>query len=282
MIEGLTIVMGLVLAGQAQDAAAPRAPAAEILASRSTEADGWIKLFNGRDLSGWYTFLQKYGKNQDPDNVITIEDGAIHLYKHAADGSTVVMGYIGTDREFGDYHLRFQFRWGKKKFQPRYALKRDAGLYYHLTGPDAVWPRALQFQVEQTNVGDLIALHGMQLDTWIDASTRGAEQPTYRSPEQGGEPRVLGGKGIAYQKRWPGAVELEGWNTVEVIARADTTVHRLNGQVVNQGRNVRFQPPEPGTSPRPLTRGKIALEIEAAEIEFRQVEIRTLTADPRK
>jgi hypothetical protein len=76
-------------------------------------------LFNGRDLSGWYTFLQKHGKNSDPDRVITIEDGAIHLYKHAAEGSAVVMGYIGTEKEYGDYHLRFQYRWGAKKFQPR-------------------------------------------------------------------------------------------------------------------------------------------------------------------
>ena len=255
MIEGLTIAMGLVLAGQTQEAAAVPRPAAESPAARPAEADGWTQLFNGRDLSGWYTFLQKHGKNHDPDGVITIEDGAIHLYKHAAEGSTVVMGYIATEKEYGDYHLRFQYRWGKKKFQPRYALKRDAGLYYHLTGPDAVWPRALQFQIEQTNVGDLIALHGMELDTWIDPATRGAEMPTYQDPDRGGQPRVLGGKGIAYQKRLPGPIEVEGWNTVEVIARGDTTVHRLNGQVVNQGRKIRFLPPEPGASTRPITRG---------------------------
>lgn len=282
MIEGLTFVMGLVLAGQTQDAAVRPLSAAAKPASRKAEADGWSELFNGRDLSGWYTFLQKHGKNHDPDGVIIIEDSAIHLYKNAAEGSSVVMGYIATEQEYGDYHLRFQYRWGKKKFQPRHALKRDAGLYYHLTGPDAVWPRALQFQVEQTNVGDLIALHGMELDTWIDPATRSAEQPTYMDPEQGGQPRVLGGKGIAYQKRWPGGVELEDWNTVEVLARGDTTVHRLNGSVVNQGRNVRFRPPEPGALPRPLTRGRIALEIEAAEIEFRRVEIRSLNAEPRR
>ena len=103
--------------------------------------DGFTPLFNGRDLTGWTTFLQKHGKNADPDRVITIEDGAIHLYKHAADGDTVVMGYIATEKEYGDYHFRVQFRWGTKKFQPRYALKRDAGIYYHILGPDAVWPR---------------------------------------------------------------------------------------------------------------------------------------------
>ena len=67
--------------------------------------------------------------------MITIEDGTIHLYKHAADASHVVMGYIGTEKEYGNYHLRLQYRWGTKKFEPRYKLKPDAGLYYHISVP---------------------------------------------------------------------------------------------------------------------------------------------------
>lgn len=202
---------------------------------REEVADRWVPLFNGRNLDGWYTFLQKHGKNADPDRVITIEDGAIDLYKDASDASAVVMGYIATDKEYGNYHLRLQYRWGTKKFEPRYKLKRDAGLYYHIIGPDAVWPRAPQFQIEQTNVGDLIALHGFAVDTWIDPKTKGADMATFQSPTRGGQPRMLGGRGIAYQKHLSGDFELDGWNTAEVIARGDTTVHILNGQVVNRG-----------------------------------------------
>jgi hypothetical protein len=186
------------------------------------------------------------------------------------------MGYIATEQEYGDYHLRFEYRWGKKKFQPRYALKRDAGFYYHITGPDAVWPRSLQFQVEETNVGDLIALYGMQLDTWADPATLDRDQPTFLAPDRGGRPRVMGGKGISYQKRSPEGVEIDGWNTVEVIAEGDSTVHLLNGREVNRGRGIRFVDPEKGGSARPVTRGRVALEIEAAEIFFRNVEIREL------
>jgi len=233
----------------------------------------WVRLFNGRDLDGWYTFLQKHGKNRDPDRVITIEDGAIHLYKHATDGSEVVMGYIATVKEYGDYHLRLQYRWDDKKFQPRYKLKRDAGLYYHIIGPDAVWPTALQFQIEETVVGDLLALYGFTVDSWIDPKTKNEPQATFRDPEQGGEPRVLGGRGIGYQKRLPGSLERDGWNTAEIIVRGDTTTHVLNGQVVNRGRNVRYTDPKVPGSIRPVTQGRIALEIEAAEIYFRDVEI---------
>jgi hypothetical protein len=213
--------------------------------------------------------------------VITIEDGTIHLYKDAPEGSTVVMGYIATEKEYGDYHLLLQYRWGAKKFQPRFALKRDAGLYYHLNGPDAVWPRGLQYQIEQTNVGDLITLYGFQLESWIDPRTQGAAMATFQAADRGGQPRMLGGRGIAYQKRLPGDIEVDGWNTVEIIARGDTTTHMLNGRVVNQGRNIRFVDPEhPGAPPQPVTRGRIALEIEAAELFFRNVELRRLDDRP--
>jgi hypothetical protein len=246
-------------------------------AAADKAAEPWIPLFNGRNLDGWYTFLQKHGKNSDPDRVITIEDGTIHLYKDAADGSNVVMGYIGTTKEYGNYHLRFQYRWGTKKFEPRYKLKRDAGLYYHILGADAVWPRALQFQIEQTNVGDLIALHGLTVDTWIDPKTKSAEIPTYQSPANGGEPRVLGGRGIAYQRHLAGEFEIDGWNTVEVIAHGDSTVHILNGHVVNQGRNVRLTDPAKPQTTQPIKSGRIALEIEAAEMFFRNVEMQSFT-----
>jgi hypothetical protein len=251
-----------------------KSPAPPSAASR--DSPRWISLFNGRDLTGWYTFLQKYGKNRDPDRVIAIEGEAIHLYKHATEGSQVVMGYTATEKDYGDYHLRLQYRWGTKKFQPRSALPRDAGLYYHIRGPDAVWPRSLQFQIEQGDVGDLLALHGFAVETWIDPKTRGSRQATYQDPKQGGELRVLGGGGIGYQKRLPGNFEHDGWNTIEVIARGDATVHILNGHVVNQGRKIRFDDPATPGSPRPITRGRIALEIEAAEIYFRNVELQPL------
>ena len=273
----LTIALGIALAGGANGvgdvlAGSPKEVTARALQPQK-KPDRWTPLFNGRDLSGWYTFLQKHGKDRDPDHIIVIEDETIHLYKDAPERSEVVMGYISTEKEYGNYHLRFQYRWGTKKFQPRYALKRDAGLYYHLNGPDAVWPRGLQFQIEQTNVGDLIALYGFALDTWIDPKTRGDAQSTFQEPDKGGQARVLGGKGIAYQKHLAGEFEVDGWNTIEIIAKGDTTVHVLNGQVVNRGEKVRFTDPAKPGAAQPVTKGRIALEIEAAEIYFRKVEL---------
>jgi hypothetical protein len=273
----VTLVTGIAFGVLAQQGDSKKAPGPE---SSGPTAERWVPLFNGRDLTGWYTFLQKHGKNQDPDRVITIEDGSIHLYKDAPHGSNVVMGYISTEKEYGDYHLRLQYRWGAKKFQPRLAMERDAGLYYHILGADAVWPRSLQFQIEQTNVGDLIALHGLELDTWIDPKTRSAKKPTFQESNQGGEPFVLGGRRDGYHGHLAGAFERDGWNTAEIIVRGTSTTHILNGQVVNRGKNVRLVDREHPGSARPITRGRIALELEAAEIYFRKVEIRLLDEQP--
>ena len=240
----------------------------------------WTPLFNGKDLKGWYTFLQKHGRNSDPDHVITIEDQAIHLYKDAPDQSNVVMGYIGTEKEYADYHLRFDYKWGTKKFEPRYKLKPDAGLYYHILGDDAVWPRALQYQVEQTNVGDLIALYGFQLDSTVDPKTFDEKMPTFLPADSGGKPKVLGGQGIAYQKHSSPNYERDGWNHAEIIVKGDTTVHLLNSHVINQGKNIRLVDSSDPSKSKTILKGRIALEIEAAEIYFKNVEIRSLTDTP--
>jgi hypothetical protein len=44
-------------------------------------------LFSGRNLDGWYTYLDGKGKNSDPDKVFQVYDGLIHIYKDAADGT---------------------------------------------------------------------------------------------------------------------------------------------------------------------------------------------------
>src|SRR5262249_1710687 len=59
-------------------------------------------------------------------------------------------------------------------------------------------------------------------------------------------------------------------------SRGDATTHMLNGHVVNRGRNVRFLDAEKPGAARSITRGRIALEIEAAELYFRNVGLRGL------
>src|SRR5204863_9592048 len=87
-------------------------------------ADGpaWTSLFNGKDLSGWDTYLAPppgsktpLGLNNDPRGVFTVTetDGApaIHV-------SGEIYGAITTKDEFDNVHLRVEYKWGGKKWPP--------------------------------------------------------------------------------------------------------------------------------------------------------------------
>ena len=57
-----------------------------------------IKLFNGKNLDGWYTFIKGKGKNNDPNNVFTVKNGLIRI-------SGEEFGCITTNEEFENYSL---------------------------------------------------------------------------------------------------------------------------------------------------------------------------------
>src|SRR4051812_31313667 len=69
---------------------------AATVAADSPPADGWIPLFNGRNLDGFYRYVDRAGRNTDPDHVFQVHDGVIHVYKDQADGTPVKSGYIAT------------------------------------------------------------------------------------------------------------------------------------------------------------------------------------------
>src|SRR6516225_1723306 len=98
--------------------------------------EGVIHLFNGKDLTNFYTYLaapngekQKLGKNNDPKKVFTVVDGAIRI-------SGEVFGGLITEREYGDYRMIVEFKWGEKTFKPRENNARDSGILIHCSGED--------------------------------------------------------------------------------------------------------------------------------------------------
>lgn len=240
--------------------------------------ENWRPLFNGKDLDGWYLFLQKYGRDNDPERVVTIDGGMLHAYQSARNGAEVVMGYIGTKESYSDYHLRLQYRWGKKQFKPRYLYKPDAGIYYHHVGPDVVWPQAMQFQLELNGVGDLMTVGAIKLETTVDPATKTADWQEYLAPDKGGVPYEAGGKGVSYTRKGEN-FERDGWNTLELICKGDSAAQLVNGHVVSRCRNIRRQDPDDPNRWLPLTGGRILIEFEASEISYRNVAIRPLARD---
>jgi hypothetical protein len=246
------------------------------LTRQQRDGAAWRRLFNGKDLQGWYTFLQKHGRDSDPTHVLSIkDDGVLHVYANDRNGDEVVMGYMGTNEQFSNYHLRLQYRWGKNQFKPRYLYKPDAGIYYHHLGEDVVWPQALQFQVELNGVGDLLTVGDIKVNTWIDGSRRSEDWQEFLAPERGGQPYETAGKGVTYTRKQLN-VEQDGWNTVELICKGSAAAHIVNGHVVNRCENIRRQDANTPQGWAALSGGRILIEFEASEMYYRNIEIRLL------
>ncbi|GAB3535026.1 hypothetical protein GCM10027443_23130 [Pontibacter brevis] len=69
------------------------------------------------------------------------------------------------------------------------------------------------------------------------------------------------------------------WTDIELICFQDKSLHIVNGHVVMVLQNSRYM--DNGT-PKPLTKGKIQLQSEAAEVYYKDIKIRRLEELPAK
>src|SRR5262245_882902 len=123
-----------------------------------------IKLFNGKNLDNFYTYLgppakgeKPYGKNNDPEKVFTVENEMIRV-------SGKVFGGLITEKEYEDYHLVVEFKWGEKTWPPREQAARDSGILLHCVGEDGVagdvWMESIECQMIEGGTGDFILVKG--------------------------------------------------------------------------------------------------------------------------
>jgi hypothetical protein len=269
---------------------------------RSARGDEWTPLWNGKDLEGWATWLQRpeptsdvpglqrdstgrylepIGSGRDPLKVFTVApdvDGrpAIRISGEAT-------GELRSTRSLENYQLRLQFKWGEKKWPlgDGVATRRDSGLLYHVHAePGAegrTWARSIELQIQEHDVGDLFAVASAIA---VRARSRKGTEPllydydpagewTYFSQSQGAPGRCI---------KQPDNERPTGeWNTVELVCLGPQCLHIVNGTVV-----MRLYGPTQinGALPTPVTAGPIILQSEGAEIFFRDIAFRPITAIP--
>ena len=277
--------------------------AAVVLAVFAFPAEsGWTPLWNGKNLDGWTTWMRqpeatsavpglardaqgKYtepiGSGRDPLKVFTVVDNldgrpAIRI-------SGEVFGELRTKATFTNYRLRLQFKWGEKKWPPRDAVAtpRDSGLLYHVHNPPGVggrtWARSIELQIQEHDVGDLYAV-GSAIA--VRAKPRAGTQPVLYDYDPSGEwtffSQSQGASGRCIKQ--PDNEKPTGeWNTVELIAFGEDSIHVVNGKVV-----MRLHGPLRIDSEMPasVTSGPIILQSEGAEVFYRDIETRPITAIP--
>jgi hypothetical protein len=250
----------------------------------------WKPLMNGVDLTGWDTYLgpvfdtltgeqvgSPIGLNTDPQNTFSVVEmdnqPALRI-------SGQHFGGISTQAEFSNYHLRLEFKWGELKWAPRKNAKRDSGLLYHGVGEQGAgygfWLRSQEFQVQEGDLGDYWSV----AQSIIDVPATEFDSGLYRY-DSAGQLQTFGkGKGEELRcYKNPDAEKPSGeWNVLELYCFGDTSVHVVNGKTVMTLYNSR-QPGEAGNE-LPLTKGKIQLQSEGAEVFYRAVEIRSITSLP--
>ena len=274
-----------------------------LLAGLSTHAQsGWTSLWNGKDLDGWTTWMQRpsptsdvpglprdangrytepIGSGRDPLKVFTVDadvDGraAIRISGEA-------FGELRTKASFEDYHLKLQFKWGEKKWPPRDAAEtqRDSGLLYHVHAePGAegrTWARSVELQIQERDVGDLYAVGSVIA---VRAKVRPNTRPALYEYDPAGEwtffSQSQGSSGRCIKQ--PDNEKPKGeWNTVELIAFGEDSIHIVNGQVV-----MRLHAPLRIDTevPTSVTSGPIILQSEGAEIYYRDIQVRPIKAIP--
>lgn len=194
-------------------------------------------LFNGKDLSGWYSFIKNKGKNNDSNQVFTVNNGLLKI-------TGKDFGYIVTERSFTNFHLVVEFKWGEKKYPPRENVVRDNGICYYVVSTDKVWPRSVECQVQEGDCGDF----------WLIDSVTAVVDGVQQGPT----------KNTRVKKKIDAEKPSGEWNRIEVIASKGKCTHIVNGVVVNEATDIS------------LRSGRILIQSEGAETYYRKIEIKEL------
>jgi tRNA A-37 threonylcarbamoyl transferase component Bud32 len=252
-----------------------------------------IRLLNGTDLTGFYTYMgppegskENLGLDNDRERVFRVitKLGRLHV-------SGKVHGSLITQKEYDNYWLTAEYRWGEGTYGAREDKSRRAGILLHCTGEEGasfnVWMHSLKCRIAEGATGELVPMGSRSDKAVISAEAElldmhegakifkrffyvpGAPVTTISSPSFAGGLHVLDGN-----KKWEDVKGFRGpkdaekpmgeWNTLECICRGNQVVVRLNGKIVNaatwEGR----------------ARGKIAITCEGAEINYRSLVLRPL------
>ena len=116
-------------------------------------------LFDGRDLSGFYTYLgppepdgQPIGKNKDPDHIFSVKNALLAI-------SGQELGGLATVNAYENYLLTVEYRWGLRTYRPRMSQPKLGGIVFHGFGPDGAvngaWLQGYRVRLDENGGGDL-------------------------------------------------------------------------------------------------------------------------------
>ncbi len=196
-------------------------------------------LFDGKSLDGWYMDVPDLEKDSSLRIPFVVRDGML-----VSLGTP--QGHLITDKEFENYRLEVEYRFPGEP--------GNCGVLVHASSPRALYdmfPKSIEVQMMHQNAGDFWCI---QEDIKVpDMEKRRGPKENWGVTE-GKERRV---RNLTDDSEKP----LGEWNHMVIECKADSITVWVNGDLVNQGHGATAQ------------KGKIALQAEGAEVEFRKVDI---------
>jgi hypothetical protein len=248
----------------------------------------WTALYNGRDLSGWDTYIgpplndagkmintTPVGLNTDPKNVFSVVN---HNNEKVIRISGESWGGISTKKEYQNFHFQLKFKWGSLKWGQKKDKKRDSGLLYFAVGRHGAdygaWMRSQEFQIEEGNSGDYWGVAGALEDI---PSVKNADNYVYDAAGEMLTFSATSKTGRHCVKRGDAENPTGEWNTLDLYCYKGTSVHVINGKVMMVLYNSRQL--DKGKE-APLTKGKIQIQSEGAEVFYKDIKISPIAMIP--
>lgn len=242
----------------------------------SAQQNKWIMLFNGKDLQGWDTYMgPRLGLNNDPVKVFSVvAEGKDNIIRVSGEN----WGGISTKDEFENYHAQLKFKWGTLTWGNKKGKKMDSGLLYHAVGKHGAdanaWMRSQEFQIEQGNTGDYWGVAGGVQDIPVIKQGENYVYDANGTLNAFSEKSATGRHGTKGSDAEKPTGE---WNTLDLYCFGDTSIHVVNGKVVM----VLFHSRQVDDGKEsPLTKGKIQLQSEGAEVFYKDIKLQNISKIP--
>ena len=221
-------------------------------------SNGWINLFNGKDLAGWIVKVKGFKAGENPWNLFRVEDGLLTVsYDDFPVPFKDQFGHIFIDRPFTNYHFRCDYRFAGEQVEggPAWAWANNGAM---LSGQDPrtmevgqKFPDSLEFQfLGQDKTGVRPTGSICTPGTYIDVNGETVKKHVIKS---------------ACPAPPPGE-----WVRAEAIVKDGTIKHIINGKTVIEYTNPRHD------DGAPVTHGWISLQAESHPCQFRNIQIQVL------
>ncbi len=205
-----------------------------------------IQLFNGKNLGGWYADVPEADDNPDVKPSFVVRDGKLV-------SMGVPRGHLISEKSFQDYRLEVQYRFPGKP--------GNCGVLVHTDGKRPrvlydMFPASLEVQMQHQAAGDFWCIHENITVPYMEKRRKG---PSDNWGGKKGQSRHI--VNLTDDSEKP----LGEWNTMVVECLGDKIRVWVNGDFVNDGYDCTAKA------------GQISLQAEGAEVEFRKVELKSIT-----